>query len=178
MNKTLKNIFDQTCDLFNIIDKNAEIMKKAGAGGELADIFRYELLAFLMCLSSVDGRISRVEAQLIRDYFELDYYPIHIKQALEARNIGSDEFFSRVPESLNRAVEVDNAFIKETPELENGIGDVILELFKIFGKEMIVADEKVKAEEQGAWSLYITMMTQYIAENSMIWKTHAKPSNR
>jgi hypothetical protein len=34
----------------------------------------------------------------------------------------------------------------------------------VFGKEMIISDNKVKAEEQIVWGKYITMMTRYVAE--------------
>ena len=163
--KVLKDMLDLSCSLFDLIDLKAEIMKKAGAEGQLCNILKYELMTFMMCLSAVDGRISRVEAQLIREYFGIEIYPIHINEMIKENGIGEEVYYKKVPESLKIAVEVDNYLHSIDSELNTGISDTILELFKVFGKEMVVADDKVKYEEQLSWSLYISMMTNYIADN-------------
>ena len=67
MHAELKVMFEKTCELFNLIDEKTGIMEKANAKGELCNILKFELMSFLCCLSASDGRISRVEAQLIRE---------------------------------------------------------------------------------------------------------------
>ena len=59
--------------------------------------------------------------------------------------------------------------IKQGSMIDKGISEIVIELFKVFGKAMVVADEMVKAEEQICWSRYITMMTQYLVDNSLIY---------
>ena len=164
--KVLKDMLDLSCSLFDLIDLKAEIMKKAGAEGQLCNVLKYELMTFMMCLSAVDGRISRVEAQLIREYFGIEVYPIHIKEIIDENGIGEEVYYKRVPECLKIAVEVDNYLYTVDTELKMGLSEIVLELFKVFGKEMVVADDKVKYEEQLSWSIYISMMTNYIADNS------------
>jgi len=163
--KELQDMLDLSCAIFNLIDRKADIMKKAGAEGELCNILKYELVAFLMCLSSADGRISRVEAQLIREYFNLGVYPIHIKELIQEQGIGSEVYYGKVPESLKLAVEVDNYLHSIDVELTTGLSEMVIELFKVFGKEMVIVDEKVKLEERLSWGSYITMMTKYAVEN-------------
>lgn len=165
----LKDMLDKTCELFNLIDEKTGIMEKADAKGELCNILKFELMSFLCCLSACDGRISRVEAQLIREYFEIKMYPVHIKEFNQNYNIGSDDYYEKIPECLRLAVKVDNYMIKRDYKTEIGISEIVIELFKIFGKAMVVVDEKVKAEEQIAWSKYITMMTQFWINNSLIY---------
>lgn len=164
----LKNMLDTTCSLFNLIDEKIKIMEKADAKGELCNILKFELVSFLCCLSACDGRMSRVEAQLIRDYFGLEMYPIHVKEFIAEHGIGKDDYYEKCPECLRLAIKVDNYMIKNGQELDRGISEIVLELFKVFGKAMVVSDEKVKLEEQVAWSRYITMMAQYIVNDSLL----------
>lgn len=161
----LKEMLDKACELYNLIDSKSKLMEKAGAQGELCNILKYELMTFLMCLSAVDGRISRVEAQMIREYFGIEVYPIHIKEIIDENGIGEAIYYSKIPESLKIAVSVDNILNETNSELHMGISDTILELFKVFGKEMIIADQKVKIEERLSWETYITMMTRYVVKN-------------
>lgn len=175
VNVILKNMLDTVCVLFNLIDDQTGIMEKAGANGELSNILKYELVSFLCCLSACDGRMSRVEAQLIREYFELEMYPVHIKEFIAEHKIGQDDYYTKCPECLRVAVKMDNYMIKKGHNIEQGISEIVLELFKVFGKAMVVADEKVKVEEQMAWSRYITMMAQYIVDKSLIYLK--KPEN-
>lgn len=170
MESVLRDMLDKLCDLFNLIDEKTGIMKNAGAKGELCNILKFELLSFLCCLAACDGRISRVEAKLIRDNFDLEMYPIHIKEFNYEHNIGKEEYFEKVPECLKLAVKVDNYMVNIKKSSDKGISEFVLELFKVFGKAMVVADEKVKAEEQIAWSRYITMMTCYLVEESLIYQ--------
>ena len=169
MHAELKVMFEKTCELFNLIDEKTGIMEKANAKGELCNILKFELMSFLCCLSASDGRISRVEAQLIREYFDIEMYPVHIKEFNREHNIGKDDYYEKIPECLRIAVKVDNHTIKNDHKVEQGISEIVIELFKTFGKAMVVADEKVKAEEQICWSKYITMMTQYLVNNSLIY---------
>lgn len=169
MHTELKVMFEKTCELFNLIDEKTGIMEKANAKGELCNILKFELMSFLCCLSASDGRISRVEAQLIREYFDIEMYPVHIKEFNREHNIGKDDYYEKIPECLRIAVKVDNHMIKNDHKVEQGISEIVIELFKTFGKAMVVADEKVKAEEQICWSKYITMMTQYLVNNSLIY---------
>lgn len=83
MRAEIKEMLEKICELFNIIDEKTGIMEKAGANGQLCNILKYELTAFLMCLSAVDGRISQVEAKLLREYFDIEFYPIHIKEIIK-----------------------------------------------------------------------------------------------
>lgn len=169
MHAELKVMFEKTCELFNLIDEKTGIMEKTNAKGELCNILKFELMSFLCCLSASDGRISRVEAQLIREYFDIEMYPVHIKEFNREHNIGKDDYYEKIPECLRIAVKVDNHMIKNDHKVEQGISEIVIELFKTFGKAMVVADEKVKAEEQICWSKYITMMTQYLVNNSLIY---------
>ena len=169
MHAELKVMFEKTCELFNLIDEKTGIMEKANAKGELCNILKFELMSFLCCLSASDGRISRVEAQLIREYFDIEMYPVHIKEFNREHNIGKDDYYEKIPECLRIAVKVDNHMIKNEHKVEQGISEIVIELFKTFGKAMVVVDEKVKAEEQICWSKYITMMTQYLVNNSLIY---------
>ena len=170
MQAELKLILDKTCSLFNLLDEKAHIMEKANAKGNLSSILKFELVSFLCCLSAADGRMSRVEAKLIRDMFDLEFYPIHIKEFIQEHNIGTKEYYEKVPVSLKLAVDLDNYLIKTDQDLDMGVSEAVIEVFKIFGKAMVVADEKVKAEEQICWSRYITMMTQYVVDVSLIYK--------
>lgn len=169
MEQVLKEMLDKTCELFNVIDEKTGIMQNAGARGELCNILKFELMSFLCCLSASDGRISRVEAQLIRDYFNIEMYPIHIKEFNHEHDIGKGDYYEKTPECLKLAVKVDNYMIKHGHKLEKGISEIVIELFKAFGKAMVIADEKVKAEEQICWSRYITMMMQYLVNESLIY---------
>ncbi len=169
MQTEIKDMLNKTYALFNELDRKLEIMKKADSDGELSSILRFELLSFLCCLSACDGRISRVEAKLIRDNFGLEMYPIHIKEFNHEHKIGTEEYYNKVPQSLKLAVKVDNHLIKHGETVDKGISEIVIELFKVFGKAMVVADEKVKAEEQICWSKYITMMTQYLVDESLLY---------
>ena len=170
MEPILKDMLDKICEVFNLIDQKTGIMEKANAQGELCNILKFELVSFLCCLSACDGRISRVEAQLIRDNFGIEMYPIHIKEFNHEHNIGKGDFFEKVPECLRLAVKVDNYMVNNNHNMEKGVSELVVELFKVFGKAMVVADEKVKAEEQIVWSRYITMMTQYLVDESLIYQ--------
>lgn len=151
-----------------MIDEKLCVMEKVGANGKLSNVLKYELLAFLCYLSACDGRISRSEAQLIRDCYGLEMYPTNINDFLVENRIHSEEFLKKVPECLKIAVSVDNKMIDQGIDLSIGIGEIVIELFKVLGKAMVVADEKVKAVEQVVWGTYITTLMQYLVDNSKI----------
>ena len=165
MREELRKLLDESCDLFDTIDEKIHIMEKAKAEGKLSNVLKYELVAFLMCISAVDGRISRVEAKLIRDYFGIEVYPIHIKEIIHQNGIGEDVYFQKVPECIKIAVDFDNTIHELGVDIQMGVSVSILELFKAFGKEMVVADEKVKFEERWAWETYISLISQFIVDN-------------
>ena len=110
MHIELKEMFEKTCEIFNMIDEKVKIMEKADAKGELCNILKFELMSFLCCLSASDGRISRVEAQLIREYFGIEMYPMHIKDFNKEYNIGNGDYYKKIPECLKIAVKVDNYY--------------------------------------------------------------------
>ena len=59
--------------------------------------------------------------------------------------------------------------IKNGHKIKLGISEMVIELFKTFGKAMVIADEMVKIEEQKCWAKYITMMAQYLVNKSLIY---------
>ena len=85
----LKEMFEKACEIYNMIDEKVIIIEKANAKGELCNILKFELMSFLCCLSASDGRISRVEAQLIRDSLGTKIYPVNIKDFNKEYDIGN-----------------------------------------------------------------------------------------
>ena len=130
METKLQEMLDSSCGLFNLIDEKTEIMKRADAKGELCVILKFELLSFLCCLSACDGRISRIEAELIRRYFDVEMYPIHIKEFNHNHQIGSKEYYKKIPECLKLAVGVDNYMIEHGQQVDKGVSEIVIELFK------------------------------------------------
>lgn len=166
MKDSLKKMLGITCELFNLVDEKTGIMARAGAKGQLCNILKFELVSFLSCLSACDGRISRAEAQVIREYFELNLNPQQIRELVRENQVGTAAYYEKVPECLRLALAVDNSMIAKGYLADKGLGEIVIELFKVFGKEMVIADERVTAEEQVSWSRNITMMTRCLAAHS------------
>lgn len=120
MRDELKSLLDAACMVFDLVDSKIEIMKQVGSNQKLCNVLKYELMTFLMCISAADGRISRVEARLIRDYFDIEVYPIHIKDIISENGIGDAVYYKKGPESLKLAVAVDNCLYRRNQELKSG----------------------------------------------------------
>lgn len=150
MEPILKDMLDKTCEVFNLIDQKTGIMEKANAKGELCNILKFELVSFLCCLSACDGRISRVEAQLVREYFGINMYPIHIKDFNHEHNIGKGDYYEKIPECLRIAVKVDNYMIKNVIKLNKELVRLLLNYLKLLERPWWLRMKRLKLRSRYA----------------------------
>ena len=70
--------------------------------------FTMDLISYLGYLAASDGRITRVETDLITDLTGFDVTPAKLKEVIENNNIYSVEFETTAPKTLQLLVDVDN----------------------------------------------------------------------
>ncbi|MDD6685880.1 MAG: hypothetical protein PUE47_08900 [Lachnospiraceae bacterium] len=141
-----------------------DVFQNAGADAHDGQVAKFELAQFMMYLSASDGKIEWSEVNNISQYLGLNLTPEAVNQLIREGNIYSTEFEQKVPLSFQAVVNADNV-LWDNGERETCTADMLLNLYKAVGEELIKADNDVDNNEQQDFNIYITMLDNYINDN-------------
>lgn len=127
------------------------------------ELLSSELTMFAMNLSYSDGRISRDEKKFINENLGCDFTYDEIVEIIKENRIDSDDFLSRVPLSVQLAVEVDNSHPGDAGNADLSI--VLYKVFAVLGGRIVSCDSNVTEEELRSVTVYLTTIKNYINEN-------------
>ena len=134
---------------------------------QVGKIARFEVGKFLMYLSASDGEIKWSEASVISTLCELDLSPERIGDFIRENNIYSTEFENTVPTTLQLIVQVDNIQYENKTMKEDIDGpQLLINLYKWAAEYFVASDGDVDVNEETDTHIYISMMEDYINNNS------------
>lgn len=154
-------------ELIMLCDKYSDIMDDFVARNNIVgyngQMFKSELIFFMMYLAASDGIIKKEEAEMLNEYLNDYLSPEYYKSFIVQNNIYSDKFESTVPQSLVMAVKIDNALLKR--DLIPKLSQKLIDLYKAVGTEMIWSDGRLHRNEKFDLNGYINMMMDYRSYN-------------
>lgn len=157
----VKNLLDLTTQMFD------SLASAVGLEGDVGKVARFEVGKFMMYLSASDGEIKWSEASAISTLCEMNLSPDTIGEFIRENNIYSIEFEKTVPVTLQLIVKADNILL-ENNMLEEDIDGpkLLIDLYKYAADCFIGYDGDVDVNEENDKHIYISMMENYINENS------------
>lgn len=142
----------------------SNVLQKGGHDTQGVEIVKVGLSQFLMYLSASDGKIEWSEADNISQYLGLNITPEAVNQFIREQNIYSTKFEQTVPLAFQVLVEADN-LLWDNGSRETCSADMLLNLYKAIGEELINADNDVNDTEMQDYTIYINMLSNYIMQN-------------
>lgn len=138
MNFKLKEAIDEAYRMCDALEKtNIWTVKTVSA----REKFKDELLAFLINLSFVDGKITVNETNFIKEYLNSDFSTNEIREYAVANKIYKSSFSKNVPYCFKCFVKADNEI-----DSVNETATLILNLYKELGNEFAKCDSYNKSE--------------------------------
>ena len=157
MNAKLKSLVDSVVSLAKSISVSHNI---EGFDTLLMD----DVTAYLMYLSASDGVIAPEELEEISGYVGKTFTEDEALNFITTHNIVSPEFKHSVPESVKKLVEVDNSLRHGDNPQESDASEILLELYKGIGDELINSDGDLHISEETDMYVYLTGIDKYLSD--------------
>ena len=135
-------------------------------GLSVKKVMRMDLLKYALYLSASDGYVDEAEAAFIRDYYDWDMPPALWTKFIKENGIYSTSFENEVPLSLKIFVKADNNAYTKNPDAPN-LCELYHGSFAHLGSLLIKSDGNVGNQEEEDLEIYLTMLQDYIDENSL-----------
>lgn len=130
----------------------------------LKEIVRYDVVRFLMYLSTSNGACTSLEAEFINEYASSEFLPTQIDKIISESNIRGEDFARSPLTGLTIFVPITIALSKQIGDKTMGgqlIGNYIGILLAL-GKEFISIDNVIKEIEIQKLKDYIIVLMDYI----------------
>ena len=145
--------------LFSACDKIEELgAKPYGINSSLRDIFRADVISFLMYLSSSDGHIVPAERDYINELFETNFTTKDIVNMVNDYDIYSVEYEDKMPPSFRFIAEWEAKMHQRRgskPEDDQTLVDLLIDFYRDAGIEFVSCDGGVDKQEVEDMSLYL-----------------------
>lgn len=129
------------------------------------EAFRLDLALFLMYLSASDGEINWDEAEFISKVMGTDYGPSNFNELIQALNIYSVEFESKVPDTFKFIIDYENVLFDVGYD-NSSVSETMIEMYQEFATAFINIDGDEHINEIQDSQIYISMMKDYRKNNS------------
>lgn len=158
INQNLKTLLAKVDELVS------NILQNSGHDTQNVEIAKMGVVQFMMYLSASDGKIEWSEADNISQYLGLSITPEAVNKFIREQNIYSTKFEETVPLAFQALVNADN-LLWDNGSRETCSADMLLNLYKAIGEELIKADNDVNDAEMQDYNIYINMLSNYIMQN-------------
>lgn len=158
INQNLKTLLAKVDELVS------NILQNSGHDTKNVEIAKMGVVQFMMYLSASDGKIEWSEADNISQYLGLSITPEAVNKFIREQNIYSTKFEETVPLAFQALVNADN-LLWDNGSRETCSADMLLNLYKAIGEELIKADNDVNDSEMQDYNIYINMLSNYIMQN-------------
>lgn len=157
MNHELKEEVRLICSL---ADRAGEVIDCEDVGRAA----KMEMAKYLMYLSASDGEIKYSEAQVISDVLDIELNPQQINDFIRENNVYSVDFENTVPSVFGLLVEMDNAIYNNGGYDGTSGSELMLNLYKKLGVELIETDGNSDDNEKSDFVIFITMLDNHLNE--------------
>ena len=156
VNEGIKEFIKQTVQILDEIALDSGIDRF----GETAKL---EFMNFMMFMSLADGRIATKEANMIGEYFDYELNPEKIEFFINKYELDTPAYIEKVPSGLEIALKADREH--GAVGTDSSISDLVFNLYRMLGKEVIESDEFKSNRERDEYMKYIGMLQRYLEEN-------------
>lgn len=157
MNYSLKAEIDNCYSFADSIDHD-----NLGTGGEIRmrEMLKFDLMQFLVFLSSTDADELSMEIAFIREYFNYQFSTEKLISFRYERTM-SDKFLNTPPRSLTYFAQADLTRMKSRPETPRRSRDYV-RMFKLIGLEFISCNNHSSTIEIANLTSYCMMLDNYL----------------
>ena len=159
MNTKLKQAINTLCEV--IVPEDVIVDKEMASLRPEAAILKRDMYDYLGYLASSDESIRESETDFIFDYLNEITSPEKLSNYVSSQNIYSTTFETRVPESLKKALEQDNAKFNKDGKLDLSVSVSYLDIFYLLGQEFINCDGEEDSQELEDLTLYMDTLKKY-----------------
>lgn len=131
---------------------------------ELKDVFRVELLDFLLYLAESDQYIARNEAEAINRCCEVDLGRSEMRKRIREENLYTVTFERKTPLGLDLLCQADRQ-LAEQLESSPSYAERYLSLLEEIGRLFLLCDGSANEDEKRDLKTYIGNLRQYAAKN-------------
>lgn len=129
-----------------------------------ANVFRRDLMAYVIYLCYSDERVSRSEKTFLKEYLDVELSYDEIRDFSRENAIDADNFAHRIPDTVKIFIEAEEAAHDGRKEASGS--RLIYDLYRLIGQRVISCDNDVDSGEVAALAQYLMNLKQYINANS------------
>lgn len=162
---TAKELKKGLGNVYDIFDK-VQTVTVTNLERPLSEVFKKNLMDFMIYMAGLDGKIVPEEAELISYMFDADMNADEIYGYMREEGINSDEYKQEIPAIIQVTVQLDELLHDSDIISNESLTEVVSGAFQMAGKLVAEADEQTAEEEYGGWHEYIDSMTRYINDST------------
>lgn len=141
----------------------AEMIKNNGTFS-LVDVFRVDMLRFLIYLAMVDGKIRQEEIDYINHQLGYNFDKNSIEKYAKENNLQTDEFLKEIPRSLEYFVRGNNGIELSLGSKYYDLKQLYCSTFHSIGRELIASDHYISQEQIDALTKYGIVLDVFIKQ--------------
>lgn len=163
MNKELKSGLEGLYGVCEQLEAHINLPTEAS----LKDIVRYDVVQFLMYLSTSNGACTYKEAKFINEYTEFDFSSEQVDRIVNESNITGDEFANTPLTGLSILVQIGIGLAERLDNKTMGatVLSVYFGILLALGKDFIANDEVIEDIEIQKLKNYLDMLLMYVKKN-------------
>ena len=148
------------------VDVDHFLHLKKRSSVELRDVFRVELLNFLLYLAESDEYIARKEAEAINRCCEVELRRSEMSKMIREDNLYTVTFERKIPLSLNLLCQTDRQLAEQT-DSRPSYTERYLSLLEEIGRLFLLCDGSANEDEKRDLKIYIGNLRQYAVEKGV-----------
>lgn len=161
--KAAKEAMETISSLVTTVARENEAVKSSGFDPE--NIFKIELMFFLMYLSASDGIIDKEESKIISFLCDTNLQPYEINELINNHNIYSREYENRIPLSLTLLISGDT-LLWNIGNKESAQGsEFYISILKEFGMLIVKSNGDNDIDKMNSLRNYISNLEKYREDN-------------
>lgn len=158
----LKEAFNKFLNTCHTIEKHVDIPTNT----TLTQYIRYDILQFLMYLSSATGKCNCEEVQFINELLDVGMTTEQVDE-LRVVDIKSEEYVTKELAGVYLITQIAGSFADQEDNDYHGLGSSIIasyfSLFLCIGKEFIICDSIAEDEEIEKLKEFMKIITTYVS---------------
>ncbi len=151
--------------LMNLTRKYCNMLDRAGIGSQdksitmwqICEIDMLQFLAHLTC-----GGVCFRETLFIRDNLGFSFTPDQLLAFKYERNLGGDEFRTRIPTSMTYFANADVNAPDRLPGVTTPVTKTLVATFRKLGEEFIACNNQVQDQELEDFTSYMALLEHYV----------------
>ena len=160
--KEVKDMYNAMIGFFDALEKQGAYQSPV-KNVPLSGIMMVDLSSFMLYMSASDGSIDSAEVDVFRYITDMNVNGKDMVGIIKNSNIYSTEFESRVPATMQIAVDSGINFNDKGNKIPLAV--VLFEFYKMLGAAMVAANNEIDKNEKRDFGIYLTTLANYLAKH-------------